>query len=230
MSVTFYSLGAVEEVTGSKHILEVDGRSYLIDCGAFQGKRAVADKKNRDLKIPPEKIEAVVLTHAHYDHCGLLPYLVKKGYKGNIYATPATRSLANLIMMDSAHIQARDAEFLRKKAETRGEEFDWQPLFTEADVTAASNQTVGISYHRPIAIGPDVKDTFSAPQWFFLRSMKERKTRCVSFFPATWDGKTNRLSATPIRCRRPITLFWKALTETAFMKATTRLWLFSEKR
>ena len=107
MSVTFYSLGAVEEVTGSKHILEVDGRSYLIDCGAFQGKRAVADKKNRDLKIPPEKIEAVVLTHAHYDHCGLLPYLVKKGYKGNIYATPATRSLANLIMMDSAHIQAR---------------------------------------------------------------------------------------------------------------------------
>ena len=68
MSVTLYSLGAVEEVTGSKHILEVDGRSYLIDCGAFQGKRAVADKKNRDLKIPPEKIEAVVLTHAHYDH------------------------------------------------------------------------------------------------------------------------------------------------------------------
>ena len=160
MSVTLYSLGAVEEVTGSNHILEVDGRSYLIDCGAFQGKRAVADKKNRDLKIPPEKIEAVVLTHAHYDHCGLLPYLVKKGYTGNIYATPATRSLANLIMMDSAHIQARDAEFLRKKAAARGEEFDWQPLFTEADVTAVSNQTVGISYHRPIAIGPDVKIEF----------------------------------------------------------------------
>lgn len=160
MSVSFYSLGAVEEVTGSKHVLDVDGRLYLIDYGAFQGKRAVADQKNRQIDIPPEKIEAVILTHAHYDHCGLLPYLVKNGFQGNIYATPATRSLANLIMMDSAHIQARDAEFLRKKAKAKGAEFDWEPLFNEADVTTTSNQMVGISYHRPITIGPDIKIEF----------------------------------------------------------------------
>lgn len=160
MSVSFYSLGAVEEVTGSKHVLEVDGRSYLIDYGAFQGKRAVADQKNRQIDISPDKVEAVILTHAHYDHCGLLPYFVKNGYKGNIYATPATRSLANLIMMDSAHIQARDAEFLRKKAKEKGKEFDWEPLFTESDVTVTSNQMVGISYHRPISVGPDVKLEF----------------------------------------------------------------------
>lgn len=160
MSVSFYSLGAVEEVTGSKHVLEVDGRSYLIDCGAFQGKRADADRKNRQIDISPDKVEAVILTHAHYDHCGLLPYFVKNGYRGNIYATPATRSLANLIMMDSAHIQARDAEFLRKKAKEKGKEFDWEPLFTESDVTVTSNQMVGISYHRPILVGPDVKLEF----------------------------------------------------------------------
>lgn len=160
MSVQLYSLGAAEEVSGSKHVLEVDGRIYLVDCGAFQGKRAVADKKNRQFHLSPDKIEAVVLTHAHYDHCGLLPRLVKNGYKGNIYATPATRSLANLIMMDSAHIQARDAEFLRKKAAKKGEEFDWEPLFTEADVTETSNQMVGISYRRPILIGNNVKIEF----------------------------------------------------------------------
>ena len=73
MSVTCYSLGAAQEVTGSKHILEVDGRSFMIDCGAFQGKRSLADKKNREFNFAADKIESVILTHAHYDHCGLLP-------------------------------------------------------------------------------------------------------------------------------------------------------------
>ena len=103
MAITFYSLGAAEEVTGSKHILEVDGQSYLIDCGAFQGSRAEADRKNRDFGIPVDRIESAILTHGHYDHCGLLPLLTKRGYKGNIYATPASRDLASLIMMDSAY-------------------------------------------------------------------------------------------------------------------------------
>ena len=115
MSVIAYSLGAAEEVTGSKHVFEVDGKTFLIDCGAFQGKREETDKKNRNFDLASDKLEAVLLTHAHYDHCGLLPILTQKGFRGNIYATPATRDLANLIMMDSANIQARDAEFLRKK-------------------------------------------------------------------------------------------------------------------
>ena len=100
MAVTAYSLGAAEEVTGSRHILEIDGRSIMIDCGAFQGKRAVADEKNRNFEIPVDRIETVILTHAHYDHCGLLPLLAKKGFDGNIYATPATRDLADLVMME----------------------------------------------------------------------------------------------------------------------------------
>lgn len=160
MSVLFYSLGAAGEVTGSKHVLDVDGRLYLIDCGAFQGSRAEADKKNRDFNVPVENLEAVILTHAHYDHCGLLPLLTINGFKGNIYATPASRDLANLILMDSAHIQARDREYLEKQAKKRGEQFNWQPLFNEADVVNTVNQIVTVSYGRPVIIGPNVTMEF----------------------------------------------------------------------
>ena len=156
MKATFYSLGAAEEVTGSKHIIEIDGESYLIDCGAFQGSRAESDRKNREFGISADRVGAAVLTHGHLDHCGLLPLLVKRGYKGNIYATPASRDIANLIMMDSAHIQARDAEYLRKQAKKSGDKFDWTPLYTEQDAIAASSQTVGVSYNRPMLIGDGV--------------------------------------------------------------------------
>ena len=160
MSITFYSEGAAGEVTGSKHVLDVDGARYLIDCGAFQGKRAVAEKKNRALVSDPTNLEAVLLTHAHYDHCGLLPLLAQKGYRGNIYSTPATRDLANVIMMDSAHIQARDAEYLAKQAAKRGEKFDWKPLFSESDVVQATEQFVTVSYNRPITVGNGVRVEF----------------------------------------------------------------------
>lgn len=160
MAIKFYSLGAAEEVTGSKHILEVDGHKYLIDCGAFQGKRAEADKKNRDFNVPAPELEAVILTHGHYDHCGLLPLLGKHGFTGNIYATPATRDIANLVMMDSARIQARDREYLSKQAAKKGETFKWVPLFDEADVIQTVNQFVTISYHRPAWIGPNVQLEF----------------------------------------------------------------------
>lgn len=160
MAITLYSLGAAEEVTGSKHVLEVDGRSYLIDCGAFQGKRAEADRKNREFGIDTDRIESVVLTHGHYDHCGLLPLLPKRGYQGNIYATPATRDISSLIMMDSARIQARDAEYLGKQAVKKGEQFNWQPLYTEQDAIAATGQIVTVSYERPLWIGDGVQLEF----------------------------------------------------------------------
>jgi len=160
MYVGFYSLGAAEEVTGSKHVLEIDGQSYLIDCGAFQGSRAEADKKNRDFGIAADRIESVILTHGHHDHCGLLPLLVKQGYKGNIYATPASRDIASLIMMDSANIQARDAIYLKSQAQKKGEKFDWTPLYTEQDAIAAVGQTIGVSYNRPMFMGENVSFEF----------------------------------------------------------------------
>jgi metallo-beta-lactamase family protein len=155
-----YSLGAAEEVTGSKHVLDVDGHLYLIDCGAFQGIRAIADKKNRNFEVPADRLEAVILTHAHFDHSGLLPMLGKNGFKGNIYATPATRDLANIIMMDSARIQAHDAEYLTYRAEHRGEKFDWKPLFDETDVVNTSNQFVTVGYNRPTWVNQRVRLEF----------------------------------------------------------------------
>ena len=160
MSVILYSLGAAQEVTGSKHVFEIDGRPFLVDCGAFQGKWNDADEKNRDFDIAADKIESVILTHAHYDHCGLLPMLGKKGYRGSIYATPATRDLASLIMMDSANIQAHDYAFRKKQAAKKGEKFTWEPLFTEEDVVFASNQIVTASYEREMYIAPDVSLEF----------------------------------------------------------------------
>lgn len=160
MAVISYSLGAAQEVTGSKHILEIDGRSIMIDCGAFQGKRAESDRKNRDFSFAADKIESVILTHAHFDHCGLLPVLTKNGYGGNIFATPATRDLANIVMMDSARIQARDAEFLAKQAAKKGEKFNWKPLFNEEDCVKAANQIITLSYNRKMYIAPDIQLEF----------------------------------------------------------------------
>ncbi|GAB6392320.1 MAG: metallo-beta-lactamase family protein/MBL fold metallo-hydrolase [Treponematales bacterium] len=160
MNITLYSLGAAEEVTGSKHVLEVDGESYLIDCGAFQGARAEADRKNRAPGIAPDRVTAAVLTHGHLDHCGLFPLLAKRGCRASVYATPATRDIASLIMMDSANIQARDAVYLRKQAAKKGEAFTWTPLFDEKDAIDAAGLMVGVSYNRPLSIGDGVRLEF----------------------------------------------------------------------
>lgn len=160
MSITLQSEGAAGEVTGSKHILSVDGRRLLIDCGAFQGKRAEAEEKNQRLLENPAGIEASILTHGHYDHCGLYPLLAKRGFRGSTFATPATRDLANLIMMDSARIQARDAEYLAKQAQKRGEIFLWKPLYEEQDVIEAIKGFVSVSYDREFSVMDGIKASF----------------------------------------------------------------------
>lgn len=160
MAITLSSAGAAREVTGSKHIIEVDGRRFLVDCGAFQGKRDESDRKNKELVPDPASIEAVILTHAHYDHCGMLPLLVKRGFKGNIFSTSATRDLASLIMMDSARIQARDAEYLSKQAAKKGQAFTWKPLFDEQDAVQATNQFITVNYGRPFSVADGVQLEF----------------------------------------------------------------------
>jgi metallo-beta-lactamase family protein len=162
MSIRIESLGAAGEVTGSKHLVSIDDQRVLVDCGAFQGKRAEAEEKNRVLldTVDPGSITAVVLTHAHYDHCGLLPLLVKRGYSGSIYATSATRDLANLVMADSARIQARDADYLSRQAEKKSEKFDWKPLYDEMDVVKTMGQFVTINYHRKMTIADGVDIEF----------------------------------------------------------------------
>ena len=188
MDIKFYSLGAAEEVTGSKHMLEIDGKSYLIDCGAFQGKRADADRKNRNFGVEADKLEAVILTHGHFDHCGLLPLLTKNGYKGNIYATPASRDIASLIMMDSANIQARDAIYLSNQAAKKGEKFSWTPLYNEKDAIQATSQMLGVSYNRPLFIDNDIKLEFFDAGHILGSAMP--------FITVTKGGKTLNILAT----------------------------------
>jgi metallo-beta-lactamase family protein len=97
--------GAAREVTGSCHILRVGGKTVLLDCGMFQGRRAESREKNEKLPLPVEQIDAIVLSHAHIDHSGRLPFLVREGYRGPIYCTSATRDLCAIMLADSAHIQ-----------------------------------------------------------------------------------------------------------------------------
>jgi metallo-beta-lactamase family protein len=160
MQAELFSWGGAREVTGSKHFLRIGGKLFMIDCGAFQGRRREADEKNRNWPFDASGVEALILTHAHFDHSGLVPMLGAKGFGGAVYSTPATRDLANLIMMDSAHIQAKDLEYLRKKAERRGESFEKKPLYTEREVTEALESFVSVSYHRPFGIGDGVQVEF----------------------------------------------------------------------
>jgi metallo-beta-lactamase family protein len=135
MKICFH--GAAQTVTGSMHWLEINGSKILLECGLFQGKRQEAFSRNRHFPFDPQKIDAVILSHAHIDHSGNLPHLVKRGYDGPIYATPATAHLGNLMLMDSGHIHESDANYLNKKRIKRGEP-PIEPLYTQEDAAAVA--------------------------------------------------------------------------------------------
>lgn len=157
MRAELYSWGAAEEVTGSKHFLKYDDQLIQVDCGAFQGHREESERKNREWPFNPAEVDALILSHAHYDHSGLIPLMAKKEFKGNIYTTPASRDLASLIMMDSAHIQAKDLEFLKKRLRKKGEIFNKEPLYGEDDVIQSLEQFITVSYDRPIFVSENIE-------------------------------------------------------------------------
>ena len=151
------SWGAAREVTGSNHLLELsDGTRLLLDCGMFQGRRREAEAKNREFPYDPAGIAAVVLTHGHCDHSGRLPLLVARGFTGNIHATPATRDITGLILADTAHIQEKDAEWLRKQHP--GDPF--VPLFGQREVLAALDHFVTVSYGRDFFLPGNLRARF----------------------------------------------------------------------
>ena len=153
MEITF--VGAAREVTGSCHLLHVNGHTVALDCGMFQGKRQESADKNRTLPVPIADLDAVVLSHAHIDHSGRLPYLVAEGYSKTIWATSATRDLSAVMLADSAHIQEKDAEFLAK----RKKEFI-EPLYGLRHAVRTMDLMVGVPYAKPFDVVPGVRATY----------------------------------------------------------------------
>ena len=148
MKLTFW--GAAGDVTGSMHQLSIGGHEYLLDCGMYQGRRKEAEQQNRNFPFPPSGIDAVMLSHAHIDHSGNLPLLVKNGFKGPIYATPASIDLCRAMLADTAHIQEQDAKFLAKHA--RPGDPPVVPLYTQADTTAAMSLFRPVPYYQETTI------------------------------------------------------------------------------
>lgn len=153
MEIEFY--GAAREVTGSCHILRVNGKVVILDCGMFQGRRSESTEKNKTLPVAVGEIDAVVLSHAHIDHSGRLPYLVRMGYTKTIFATAATRDLCAVMLADSAHIQESDATHLAKNHK----EFV-EPLYTMRDAVRTQELMVGIPYNKVFDVVPGVRCTY----------------------------------------------------------------------
>jgi metallo-beta-lactamase family protein len=149
------SHGAAGGVTGSKHLLEVNGYRILFDCGMFQGKRKEAAELNRRMTLNGDEIHAVVLSHAHIDHSGLLPMLARHGYNGRVFTTPATRDLCAIMLLDSAHIQERDAQWLSKKQQTF-----IPPLYSDQDVREIMRRFICVPYDMSMEVVPGVTVTF----------------------------------------------------------------------
>ena len=153
-------IGAAKTVTGSMHFIKTEKSKFLLDCGLYQGKRKEAFEQNRTFEyFDPAEIDFVILSHAHIDHAGNLPTLVKKGFSGKIFTTFATRDLSVVMLRDSAHIQEKDVEYVNKKRKKAGKNL-FEPLYTQEDALKALNQFVGINYHQSYEVAPGINLTF----------------------------------------------------------------------
>jgi metallo-beta-lactamase family protein len=153
MQIGFY--GAVQTVTGSQHLLTVNGQRVLLDCGLYQGKREESRRRNREFPFTAASVDAVVLSHAHIDHSGNLPNLVKQGFRGGIVCTTATADLCRAMLLDSGHIQEEDVEYVNRQRRKWGEP-PVEPIYTREDAAESLRYFQGIDYDRPYPLLPDV--------------------------------------------------------------------------
>jgi metallo-beta-lactamase family protein len=153
-------VGAAQTVTGSMHLLRVNGSVIMLDCGLYQGRRSEAAERNRRLPVPVDQISAVVLSHAHIDHSGALPILAKRGYEGPIYATPATRDLAAVMLRDAAAIQESDARYLNRQFEREGRGDRVEALYHDEDVVSVIERFCSIPYRQTVPLVPGVRLRF----------------------------------------------------------------------
>ena len=157
MKIHFH--GAAQTVTGSMHLLEINGKRLLLECGLFQGRRKETYERNRNIPFDAAQVDAVILSHAHIDHSGNLPHLVKNGYEGKIYATRATAHLADIMLRDSGHIQESDVEYLNRKRARRGEP-PVEPLYTLEDAAQVADYFEPMDYEAPFEPIPGVTARF----------------------------------------------------------------------
>jgi metallo-beta-lactamase family protein len=151
--------GAAQTVTGSQHLIEVNGKRILLECGLFQGRRAEAFKRNRHLPFNPRKVDAMILSHVHIDHSGNLPSLVKGGFPGPIHATEATAGLMEPVLLDSAHIHETDAAYVSRRNVKRGKE-PVEPLYTMPDAEAVLPLVKQHAYDEPFEVVPGIQASF----------------------------------------------------------------------
>jgi metallo-beta-lactamase family protein len=156
--ITLTSLGGAETVTGSKHLLESDGRRIMVDCGLFQGLKKLREMNWRPLSVEPGSIDGVVLTHAHLDHSGYLPKLVKDGFRGRIYATSSTIDVADLILRDSGHIQESDAQNANRYGYSK--HAPALPLYGVHDAERALERFAEVGFHAPVDLPGGARLTF----------------------------------------------------------------------
>lgn len=151
--------GAAQEVTGSMHLIEINGKRILLDCGLYQGKRALSYERNLNFPFEAASIDALVLSHAHIDHSGNIPNLVKRGFTGNIWCTAATRNLSTYMLMDSGGIHEQDAEYVNKQRARKGEP-PIEPIYTRTDAQRSLGQFIAVGFDRPLQVADGVEVTF----------------------------------------------------------------------
>jgi metallo-beta-lactamase family protein len=152
--------GAVQTTTGSMHMIEYNGRKILLDCGLVQGKRKESFEQNRNIPFKVSDIDAIVLSHAHIDHCGRIPALVRLGFNGKVYCTPATRDLAEIMLSDSAFLQEKDVEYVNKKRARQGKVL-FELLYDQNDVLRTMKLFEPVDYGVQKEILPNLKLTFN---------------------------------------------------------------------
>ena len=161
MEINLSFFGATRGVTGSRYLVEANGAKILIDCGMYQ-ERKLLHRNWEPFQVPPGEIDAVLLTHAHLDHCGLLPKLVKEGFEGRIYSTAATADITRIILLDAGKLQEEDAAYKKKRHQREGRKGRYPeiPLYTVEDAEATMPFFDTVEYNQAVSVGNDIEATF----------------------------------------------------------------------